>query len=99
MRKPVFAICEQQRRRSACSLISTFIVRSLDSSCYVQNFKTLSGLCGCADRFESYLVANPEDRFSRDEAQMFVILVNFSSDSILGGTEEETMLPLCRKRK
>ena len=29
MRKPVFAICEQQRLRSA--LISTFVVRCLDS--------------------------------------------------------------------
>ena len=34
MRKTVLAICEQQRRRSAChprSLISGFIVRCLDS--------------------------------------------------------------------
>ena len=36
MRKPAFAICEQQRRRSACanslrSLISTFVIRCLDS--------------------------------------------------------------------
>ena len=28
----------------------------------------LFAACGCAGRFESYLVANPEDRFSRDEA-------------------------------
>ena len=26
--------------------------------------------CGCTGRFESTLVANPEDRFSRDEAQI-----------------------------
>ena len=35
MRKPVFAILEQQKRRSACaprSLISAFVVRSLDSN-------------------------------------------------------------------
>ena len=34
MRKPVYAICEQQRRRSTehpCSLISAFVVRCLDS--------------------------------------------------------------------
>ena len=30
----------------------------------------LTSFCGCASRFESYLVANPEDRFSRDEAQL-----------------------------
>ena len=40
MRKPIYAICEQQRRRSACASI------------------------------ESYLVENPEDRFSRDEAHI-----------------------------
>ena len=42
MRKPVFWLCEQQRRRSACTCL-----------------------------FVSYLVANPEDKFSRDGAQMF----------------------------
>ena len=34
MRKPVYAICEQQKRRSACAsahLISAFVVRYLDS--------------------------------------------------------------------
>ena len=32
MRKPVLAICEKQRRRSACvDLISAFVVRCLDS--------------------------------------------------------------------
>ena len=38
IRKPVFAICEQQRRRSACamrSLISTFVIRCLDSIIHV----------------------------------------------------------------
>ena len=55
MRKYVFAICEQQRRRSAC---------------YIRNFKPLSSFCGCAGRFMSYLVANPKDRFSRDEAHL-----------------------------
>ena len=33
MRKPVYAVCKQQRRRSACprSLISAFVVHCLDS--------------------------------------------------------------------
>ena len=39
------------------------------------NFKSLAIFCGYAVRFESSLVANPEDRFSRDEAQMVIILV------------------------
>ena len=37
---------------------------------YSRNFNPLASLCSWAGRFESYLVANPEDRFSRDEAQM-----------------------------
>ena len=45
------------------SLISTFIVRCLDSTnytstCYFQSFKTLASLCSWAGRFESYLVTN-----------------------------------------
>ena len=36
------------------------------SSFYIRNFKPLASLCSWAGRFESYLVANPADRFSRD---------------------------------
>ena len=39
-------------------------------SCYVLNFKTLASFCGCAGRFVSYLVANPQDRFSCNEAHL-----------------------------
>ena len=70
MRKPVYAICEQQRHRSAwasaqsdqrlcCSLARYYNT----SSFYIRNLKT-------ADRFESTLVGNPKDRFSRDKAHM-----------------------------
>ena len=52
------------------SLISTFIVHCLESSFYIQNFKPPHSFCGCAGRFVSYLVGNPEDRFSRDEAHL-----------------------------
>ena len=31
---------------------------------------SVASLCGCAGRFECYLVENPEDRFSRDEAHI-----------------------------
>ena len=65
MTKPVFAICEQQKR---------IIVRFLDSIIPIlaksKNFKTLASRCGCAGRFESTLVANPKDRFSCDEAHI-----------------------------
>ena len=52
MRKPVYTICEQQSRRSACA--------SSQSDHWP--------FSSCADWFVSYLVANPKDRFSRDEA-------------------------------
>ena len=35
-------------------------------------YKTIAGLCSWADRFESYLVENSEERFSRDEAHMYM---------------------------
>ena len=56
-----------------CSLISTFVVCCLDSIISLVSMSEISSLTsyyGCAGRFVSYLVANPEDRFSRDEAQI-----------------------------
>ena len=50
-----------------CSLLKQYNI----CSCYVLNFKTQANLCGCAGRFESNLVANYEDRFSRDEVHFF----------------------------
>ena len=50
-RKPVFALCEQQRRRSACASAQSdqhFVIRCLDSITplvdYFRNFKTLASL-------------------------------------------------------
>ena len=53
-----------------CSLISTFVIHCLCNtySYYIPNSKPLASLCISADRFESYLVANPKDRFSHDVA-------------------------------
>ena len=77
MRKPVYAICEQQRRISACAsaqsdqrLCCSLSRRYNMYTCYSQNFKTLASLCSRAGRFESYLVGNPEGRFSRDVAHI-----------------------------
>ena len=75
----LFAIREQQRYRSACtseqsdqrlccSLPGLFSI----STCYSRNFKTLASLCSWAGRFESYIVANPENRFSRDVTHLFL---------------------------
>ena len=43
------------------------------SSFYIRNLKPLASFCGCTVWFESTLVANPEDRFSRDVAQVIFI--------------------------
>ena len=69
-----YAICEQQRRRSTCVSAQSDLFCSLlrqynICSCYIQSFKTLTGLCSWVSWFEPYLVANPEDKFSRDMAQ------------------------------
>ena len=64
MWKPVLAICEHSR-----SLISTFVVRYLDNIIPIlakSKISRLASLCSWAGRFESYLVGNSEDRFSRD---------------------------------
>ena len=77
-KKTCFALCEQQRRRSACASTQSdqHLCCSLcrwynTCSCYVLNFNTLANFCSCAGRFESYMVTNPEDRFSGDEAQLW----------------------------
>ena len=58
------------------SLISPIVVRCLDIiislSFYSHNFMPLSCFCSWAGRFESYLVVNSEDRFSRDVAHFIV---------------------------
>ena len=62
-------VCEQQ------SLISAFVIRFLES--IISKLATseisifLASLCSWGDWFESCLVWNPEDRFSRDEANMY----------------------------
>ena len=71
MRKPVLSYMRttkasaQSSQRLCCSLPGWYYTYT----CVIQNFKTLARFCSCADRFESYLVATPEDWFSRDVAQ------------------------------
>ena len=103
IRKPVYAICEQQRRRSACASAQSDqrLCCSLPryyntSSFYIQNFKPLSSFCGCAGRLVSYLVANPEDRFSHDEDvfanDLLFFLFAAQSDHELSGNEDPNIL-------
>ena len=40
----------------------------------IRNFKPLAGFFSWAGRFVSYLVANPKDKFSYDEAQISIYL-------------------------
>ena len=70
MRKPVYAKFKQQRHRSACAstqsdqhLCCLLPIEYNISSFYIKNLKPLVSLCSWEGRFESYLVANPEDRF------------------------------------
>ena len=68
MRKPVFAICEQQRRRPACaSAISAFVVRCVDGIISLVSISEVSSLYLASLAAQSYLVENPKDRFSRDD--------------------------------
>ena len=68
------------------SLISSFVIHRLDNIIPLLAVAGISSLCSWADRFESYVVANPEDRFSRNEAQfwytcldMIIVLLDFIS--------------------
>ena len=49
------------------SLISAYVFRCLDN---IIPFKTLASFCSWADELESSLVANSEDLFSPDVAQL-----------------------------
>ena len=53
-------------------LFAAWIVQYLYYTCCSRNFKTLASLRSWADRFKSILVANSEDGFSRDEAQLLL---------------------------
>ena len=70
MRKPDFCLCENKDADQLRSMCNPFSTR-------IQNFKLLCIFCDCTDRFVSNLVGNPEDRLSRDAAQ--VVNVTFVS--------------------
>ena len=68
-------VCEQHRRRSACASAQSDqrLCNSLSGkyhmyTCYRRNFNSLASLCSWGDWFETCLVGNPKDRFSRDVA-------------------------------
>ena len=79
MRKPVLSYANNKGADQPVhprSLISAFVVRCLDSIipilaiAQISRLWLLASLCSRADWFKSYLVGNPEDRFSRDVAHI-----------------------------
>ena len=54
----------QSEQHLCCSLPRSYN----SSSFYIRDFKPLASFFDCAGRFASYLVENPEGRFSRDVA-------------------------------
>ena len=61
-----YAICEQQRRRSACASalsdqhLCCSLLKEYDMcTCYIQSFKILASFCSWAGCFETCLVENP----------------------------------------
>ena len=66
------------------SLISIFVVRCLDSitpPVVIFEISRLASLCLRAGQYESYLVANPEDRFSCGAAHMIKHFIAQAVDS------------------
>ena len=68
MRKPDLCHMQIASAQSDLCLCCSLLRKYNTCICYIQNFKTLASLCSWAGRFASYLVANPEDRFSHDMA-------------------------------
>ena len=78
MRKPVLPYANNKGADQPAhlhSLISAFVVHCLDSISpfsISRDFKPLPSFYDCADQFESTLIANPDDRFSRDVGQIYM---------------------------
>ena len=72
MRKYVYAIHEQQKNRSACTVWSAPLFFAARIVLYILFLypKFKPSFCGCAGWFVSYLVANSEDWVSHDEAHI-----------------------------
>ena len=76
MSKPAFCICENKdadQLRGNREADQRLCFRYTDSTIlYFLNFKHLDILCNCTVRFVLDQVRNPEDRFSHNEADMWV---------------------------
>ena len=105
-----YAICEQQRRRSACGpaqsdqhLYCSLPRQNDTSSLYIRNFKILAGLCSQAGQFVSYLVRDSQRHvFSRQGSH---VLRNFLTSTwvtikslVLQGHVQTDLIKQCRPR-
>ena len=80
MRKPAFYLCEKKGTDQLCSNCTAdqcLCFRYTDSTFPLllkyEISKPLSIFCECTDWFVSDLVGNPEDRFTRKMAHIFVL--------------------------
>ena len=64
------------------SLISAFVVHFLES--FISKLATfkISVFCSWGDWFETRFVRNPEDRFSHDEAQIIIVLLQYNKELV-----------------
>ena len=77
MRKPAFCICENKdadqlrgNREADQRLCFRYIDSKIPLLSKSENFKPLASFCDCTAWFVSYLVGNPEDQFSHNEAHI-----------------------------
>ena len=85
------------------SLISAFVVCFLDSIIPLFSISKISSLkpsfCGCAGRFESALVANPENKFYRNQDQdQDSLLVKRRNDNHSPGPVIRELVPSSHQR-
>ena len=82
-----------------CSLISDFVIRSLDSiifklAIYKRNFNILTSLYSLAGWFGYDLVGNTEDMFSREERPIYEPIreiLEFSASANSQGSESSSL--------
>ena len=77
------------RREKTClrgflqqSLISAFVVHYLESFICKLATGKISVFCSWGDWFETRFVRNPEDRFSHDEAQIIIVLLQYNIELV-----------------
>ena len=91
MRKPLFCICENKdadQLRGNREADQRLCFRYTDSTIPLlpKSEIPLALFCGCTARFVSDLVGNHEDRFSHNEAHIFLLQVEAVDRTVVGGS-------------